>query len=261
MAGIRVIRERERSVNQRVQVLFGKSGSAQDRFHEIRFTLETPEHCRTDIIFRCYDDAIALRYELSADRKANSVTITDETTSFRVEGEPTAYAQYLENYKTSHEHNVTPTPYRELLPGTLLDLPLTFSWTDGTYVAITEASLRHYAGMALMRPLDAAPADGLVCKLTPRPDGTKVTRPLPMQTPWRVVMVGDRPGALLESETLYCLNDPSVIKDVSWIKPGKITFSWWNGDVFEGQPGLPILSIDMAKKYIDFCAQNGIPTH
>jgi alpha-glucosidase len=83
-----------------------------------------------------------------------------------------------------------------------------------------------------------------------------------MQTPWRVVMIGDHPGALLESETIYCLNDSSVIKDVSWIKPGKITFPWWNGDVYDGHPGpSSILSFEMAGKYIDFCARNGLPTH
>ena len=47
----------------------------------------------------------------------------------------------------------------------------------------------------------------------------------------------------------------------SWIRPGKITFHWWNGDVYDGQPGLPALSLEMAKKYIDFCAREGIPTH
>ena len=261
MAGVRVARERSRSVNPRVRVLFGRSDQAQDRFHEIRFTLETPGHQRADVVFRCYDDAIALRYELPPDAKGGSVTITDETTSFRVDGEPTAYAQCLENYKTSHEHKIVPVPYRDLRPGALLDLALTFSWADGAYAAITEASLRHYAGMALMRPTDAAAGDELVCKLTPHADGRKVVHPLPMQTPWRVVMIGDRSGALLESETLYCLNDPSVIKDVSWIKPGKITFSWWNGDVYDGQRGLPILSVEMAKKHIDFCSRNGIPTH
>ncbi|MGH8245829.1 MAG: glycoside hydrolase family 97 N-terminal domain-containing protein, partial [Gammaproteobacteria bacterium] len=146
MAGVRVVRERSRSVNQRVRALFGKSDRAQDRFREIRFTLETPAHRRADVVFRCYDDAIALRYELPADAKGGSVRITDETTAFRVDGEPTAYAQYLENYKTSHEHQVVPVRYRDLRPGALLDLPLTFSWADGAYAAITEASLRHYAG-------------------------------------------------------------------------------------------------------------------
>lgn len=261
MTGVRILRERHRSVDERVLVLFGKSDHANDRFREIRYTLETPQHRRTDVVFRCYNDAIALRYELPIAEKASSVTITDETTSFRLEGEPTALVQYLENFTTSHEHNVIATRYHEIRRGELLDMPISFSWDDNTFAAITEASLRHYAGMSLMRPKNVESADELVCKLTPYPDGRKVVGPLPMQTPWRVVLIGDRPGALLESETIYCLNDPSVIKDVSWIKPGKITFPWWNGDVYDGQPGMPILSFEMAKKYIDFCASNGIPTH
>jgi alpha-glucosidase len=261
MVGARVLHERSRAVDERVPVRFGKSDHANDRFRETRYTLETPQHRRADVVFRCYDDAIALRYELPTPEKAASVTVTDESTSFRVEGEPTAFVQYLENYRTSHEHNVIPARYRDIRRGVLLDMPLTFSWADNTYAAITEASLRHYAGMSLMRPSSEGARDELVCQLTPRPDGAKVVRPLPMQTPWRVVLIGDRPGALLESETIYCLNDPSVIKDVSWIKPGKITFPWWNGDVYDGQPGQPILSFEMARKYIDFCARNGIPTH
>lgn len=261
MAGARVAEERSREVNERIPVLFGKSSHTEDRFHERRFTLETPRHRRADVVFRCYNDAIALRYELPAGGAASSVTITNESTSFRLEGGPEAFVQYLEHFKTSHEHNVTSTRYSEIRAGALLDMPLAFSWADGTYAAITEAALRHYAGMALMRPNGESAGGELVCHLTPRPDGAKVVRPLPMLTPWRVVLVAGRPGALLESETLYCLNEPSAVKDVSWIKPGKITFHWWNGDVYDGKPGLPILSFEMAKKYIDFCARNGLPIH
>ena len=66
MAGVRVVRSRERSLNRRVRVLFGKSDHADDRFREIRLTRETREARRADAVFRCYDDAIALRYEMSA---------------------------------------------------------------------------------------------------------------------------------------------------------------------------------------------------
>ncbi|MBI4658206.1 MAG: glycoside hydrolase family 97 protein [Verrucomicrobia bacterium] len=261
MAGVRVVHKLSRAVDDRIPVLFGKVDHTNDRFQETRFTLETPQRRQTDVVFRCYDDAIAVRYELPDQEKAISVTITDEDTSFRLEGEPTAFAQYLKNYKTSHEHNVMSVRYRDIKRGALLDLPLTFSWEDGSCAAITEASLRRYAGMSLMRRPGRESGDDLICQLTPRSDGTKVSRPLPMHTPWRVVLIGDRPGALLESQTIYCLNEPSVIKDPSWIKPGKITFPWWNGDVYDGRPGPPILSLDMAIKYIDFCARNGIPTH
>ncbi|HEY5909913.1 MAG TPA: glycoside hydrolase family 97 catalytic domain-containing protein [Verrucomicrobiae bacterium] len=261
MAGAQVLEKQSRVVDERIPVLFGKSESANDRFRETRYTLENPRRRRVDVVFRCYDDAVALRYELATNAAAASATITDESTSFRVAGDPTALVQYLENYKTSHEHNVNATRYREIRRGALLDMPLTFVWEDKTCAAITEASLRHYAGMSLMRPAGDDAGDELVCQLTPRPDGTKVVRALPLLTPWRVVLIGDRPGALLESETIYCLNDPSVVRDVSWIKPGKITFPWWNGDVYDGRPGPAILSLEMAKKYIDFCARCGIPTH
>ena len=208
---------------------------------------------------RCYNDAVALRYELPAGE--GSVTLADESTSFQIEDAETAWLQVLEHYKTSHEHNVQPTILADIPEGKLLDLPLTFSWKDGTYAAITEASLRQYAGMALMRSPTSDLPGRLVAKLTPRADGSKVKRPLPMHTPWRVMLLGDKPGALLESNTIYCLNDPIAIGDPSWIKPGKITFSWWNGDVYGGRRSAPILSLEMASKYIDFCARHGIPTH
>jgi alpha-glucosidase len=261
MVGTRVLNERRRSVDERIPVLFGRADHANNDFREVRYAMEAAPRYRVEVVFRCYNDAIALRYELPAREQAASVTITNESTSFRLEGQPTAFVQYLESYTTSHEHNVTNVPYGDIRRGALLDMPLTFSWPDGTYVAITEAALRRYAGMALMRPSAEERAGDLVCMLSPREDGTKVVRPLPMQTPWRVVLIGDRPGALLESETIYCLNEPSVIKDVSWIKPGKITFHWWNGDVYDGKPGQPILSVEMASKYIDFCVRHGIPTH
>ena len=261
MRGVRMIRQSERSADQRIPVLFGKSESARDRYRELRFILESRGRHRVDVIFRCYDDAIALRYELPGNERFTSATIQEEHTSFALDRNPTAFAQHLEHYKTSHEHNVVRTPYSDVKSGALLDLPLTFSWDDGTYAAITEAALRNYAGMALMRLNAADGGEALFCRLTPKADGTKVVRPLPMKTPWRVVLIGDRPGALLESETLYCLNEPSAIEDTSWIKPGKITFHWWNGDVYDGQRRLPILSVEMAKKYIDFCASNNIPIH
>jgi alpha-glucosidase len=261
MAGTRSAKEQRRSADERIPVLFGKANHANDRYREIRLTMEHPQRRGVDVVFRCYDDAIALRYEVPTHATTASVTITNEITSFGLEGEPTAFVQYLEHYKTSHEHHVIATRSREIRPGVLLDLPLTLSWPDGTCAAITEAALRRYAGLALVRRSEEAVRDELVCRLTPRPDGTKVVRPLPMQTPWRVVLIGDRPGALLESETLYCLNDPPQMPDVSWIKPGKITFPWWNGDVYDGQPGPPILSFEMARKYIDFCARHGLPTH
>ena len=260
-AGVRLRSEKRRAGNQRVRVLFGKTAWAQDRFRETRFALENPQHRRIDIVFRCYDDAIAFRYEVPKQADLQTLTITDEKTTFALEGNPLAYVQYLENYRTSHEHNVATTPLDKVTPDTLLDLPATFVREDGTHLAITEAALRRYAGMALMRPA-AKDKIELVCKLTPRPDGTKVVRALPMETPWRVILVGDRAGTLLESNTIHCLNAPSVVKNTAWIAPGKMTWAWWNGNIVEnGKAEPPIFSMAAQKRYIDFCAANNIPYH
>ncbi len=255
LKGAHLIGTASRSINERVDIPFGKADHGNNHFREESFEVETQGRERLRVVFRCFDDAIAFRYELGGSNR--TVTIADEDSSFGVEGKPTAYIQVLENYTTSHEHPVATTPYADIRQGDLLDMPLTLTWEDGMAAAITEAGLRHYAGMALAKSADGR----LVSKLTPRKDGSKVIRPLPFQTPWRVVLVGARLGALLESTTIYCLNEPSVIRDISWIKPGKITFHWWNGDVYDGQPGEPMLSFGMAKKYIDFCARTGIPTH
>jgi alpha-glucosidase len=255
LKGARLIGMENRAAKERVAIPFGKADHGNNHFRELRLKFHTRGDQPLAVVFRCFDDAIAFRYELAGSNR--TVTVADENSSFGVEANPNAYIQVLENYNTSHEHTVTTTRYADVPQGELLDMPLTLTWQDGTTAAITEAALRHYAGMALTKSADGR----LVSKLTPRPDGTKVVRPLPLQTPWRVVLLAARIGALLESTTIYCLNEPSVIRDTSWIKPGKITFHWWNGDVYDGQPGEPILSFEMAKKYIDFCARNGIPTH
>jgi len=261
MKDVRVLRTHTSSVDKKIEVLFGKTAFAKNTFRELLFELKSPERRQVNVILRCYNDAVALRYELPKGGSGASITLNDETTSFGINGEPMAYVQYLENYNTSHEHNVTASRISTATNHALMDLPLTLSWQNGNCAAITEAALRHYAGMSLRRSQTAGTDVQLVCQLTPRPDGNKVIGPLPMVTPWRVVLIGEHPGALLESQTLYCLNEPSKIGDVSWIKPGKITFSWWNGDVYDGTRGAPILSLETAKKYIDFCARNGIPTH
>jgi len=258
LVGARQLQAKQRTTDEQVKILFGKADKARNRYQELRLSLETPGKRRFDVVFRCYDDAIALRYEIPAAASKESLTIADEGTSLTLAGNPLAYVQYLENYNTSHEHNVAAARLQDVKPDTLLDMPATFAFDDSTFVAITEASLRRYAGMSLMRPKESTE---LACRLTPRPDGTKVVRELPLETPWRVVLVADRVGALLESNTLYCLNEPSTIKDTSWIKPGKLTFNWWNGNLYEAQPTEPILSLSMNKKYIDFCAKSGIPYH
>ena len=56
-------------------------------------------------------------------------------------------------------------------------------------------------------------------------------------TPWRVLMIGETPGTLIESEIIQNLNDPCAIQDPSWIKPGMSAWDhWWSGEVKTEMP-------------------------
>ncbi|MDX1545258.1 MAG: glycoside hydrolase family 97 catalytic domain-containing protein, partial [Christiangramia sp.] len=129
---------------------------------------------------------------------------------------------------------------------------------DKVYLSITEASLRDYAGMYLKKK------EGfLETQLSPLPgqDQIKVRAEIPHHTPWRVIMIGDEPGDLIESNILTSLNEPSKLEDTSWIKPGKTSFHWWNGDIVPDTTFAPGINFKTNKYYIDFCAKHNIQYH
>jgi alpha-glucosidase len=103
----------------------------------------------------------------------------------------------------------------------------------------------------------------LTAKLSPFPGqpAVKVKAALPHKSPWRVMLISDRIGSLLESNIITTLNEPNKITDVSWIKPGKTTFPWWNGNVVPDTLNAPGNNFVTAKYYIDFCARNGLEYH
>ena len=254
MEGARAVSIKGSKHREKMPVLFGKSDHADNDYNELRATIQSRFGAKCTVVFRCFDDAIAFRYEVPALHAGDALVVTDEEDSFAFAGDPIAHVQYLENFQTSHEHAVSTSRLSGIKEGPLIDAPATFEFDDHTALAITEAALRRYAGMSLVRKGDA-----LVTALAPRPDGTKVVRKAPIVTPWRVVLVGKGLGTLIESNTIYCLNEPSAIKDTSWIKPGKMTWPWWNGGLVGPVRTDPELSFATVKKYIDFCAANGIP--
>jgi alpha-glucosidase len=87
---------------------------------------------------------------------------------------------------------------------------------DDRCAALAEARLVDYARIRYA-PLAGAP-QSLVSQL----DGG-ISAALPLTTPWRVVMVAESPGRLLENNDLMLnLNEPCAIADTSWVKPGKL---------------------------------------
>ena len=208
---------------------------------------------------RVFNDGAAFRYVIPNQQQwAANVNITDETDAFNLTQNPVVTAMYRVNYTTSHEGLYTKIDLSHLKSDTLMDMPALFEYPNNLYLAITEAALHDYAGLYLMKH------NGVIeSRLSPLPHQTeiKVKATLPHNSPWRVMMISDRPGAFIESNILTNLNEPCKIKDLSWLKPGKTTFPWWNGDVVPDTINAPGNNYVTNMYYVDFCAKYGLEYH
>ncbi len=238
----------------------GKTSKVNDSYKEAAIPmLETNGKKRLVWLkVRVFNDGVAFRYELPEEKGLHQFILTDENTTFNLAGNPTARVAFLENFTTSHEHRYHVMPLKDIKNDTLMDMPALFTFPGKIYMAITEADLLDYAGMSLIKRNGI-----LTSQLTPLPgqELIKVKASLPHHTPWRVMMISGRIGALIESNLLTDLAEPCKIKDLSWLAPGKATFHWWNGDISPDTTWEPGENFDFEKYYIDFCARNGIQYH
>jgi len=44
--------------------------------------------------------------------------------------------------------------------------------------------------------------------------------------PWRVVIIGDEVGRILESDLITDLSAPTRLADTAWTRPGRAAWSW-----------------------------------
>ncbi|RYG06190.1 MAG: glycoside hydrolase family 97 protein [Chitinophagaceae bacterium] len=238
----------------------GKASAISEPYNEMIIPLqETAKGKRIyNLHIRIFNDGLGFRYEIPASNEQSSYTLLDENTSFNFSGDPSGKLAFLENYTTSHEHRYKDQKVTEIKDKALIDLPALFTFNNGPCVAITESNLLDYAGMSLTKK------DGILkTQLTPLPGQTeeKVKAKLPHHSPWRLIMIAEKPGDLVKSNLVTNFAEPSRVKDVSWLKPGKATFHWWSGDVLPDTTFEAGINFNFNKYYIDFCARNGIQFH
>jgi alpha-glucosidase len=229
----------------------GERATIRDHYNELVLDLKTnsapPVALR--LTFRAYDEGIAFCYTLPAQPGLKDFTITGENTSFCFNGDYTTWAVY----SAQGNYDGSETRLSKVKPG--VERPLTVRIADDLYASITEARLVDYARMKL-RPVKPSPHAPL-----PKGKGSyaleafldaergkygSVIGTTPFTSPWRVVMVAESPGKLLEHNFLIMnLNDPCAVSDTSWIKPGKV--------IREGT-----LSTVGGKACVDFCVDHGL---
>ena len=249
-----------READEKYVLTVGKTKAVNEHFKEVIIPLKqtTKPYRQVNIVVRIFNDGVAFRYAFPQQLSSTSIVITDELTSFNFVGNPVVRNLFLPDYTSSHEGFYSTLPMSEIKEDVLMDMPALFKLPGKVYVGITEAALLDYAGMYLVKH------EGIITsRLSPWPGQTliKVKATLPHVSPWRVLMISDRIGALIESNLLTNLNETCKIADVSWIKPGKSTFPWWNGNVVPDTINAPGNNFVTNQYYIDFCSRNGLEYH
>ncbi|MEO6549823.1 MAG: glycoside hydrolase family 97 catalytic domain-containing protein, partial [Ferruginibacter sp.] len=74
--------------------------------------------------------------------------------------------------------------------------------------------------------------------------------------PWRVVVISDNDAALANNDMVQKLAAPSRITDLSWIKPGKVAWDWWNNWNISHVDFKAGINTETYKYYIDFASAN-----
>lgn len=200
---------------------------------------------------RVFDDGFGYRY-LFPEQQRDSLIIMQELTEFKLPAESQVWAMpaddvYFEGYYNKSaiaDIDTVRTPVTVELPG--------------KYLAIHQAALTDFPFMNLM----ATDNNTLQAQLVPWSNGVAAYVKTPFATPWRFMIIGDRPGDLVTSYLMLNLNEPSVIADPSFCKPMKYIGVWWEMHLFNtywykcDRHGANTANV---KRYIDFAAEHGIP--
>jgi len=256
MTNFSIIDHSDRNINETwIPVVKSKHAEILNSCNELQLNLKenSGPMRQLELTVRAYDDGAAFRYKLLRSGKVGDRQITKELTTFSIPGDPKAWVVEYGGYASSNESEFVMHPLSYVNEKTIAGMPFLMEYGDNTWVAITEAKIDNYAAFYI--GTNGTP-NQLTTKLVPVPGepetGVKVRFADEVYTPWRVIMIGENPRTLIESEIIQNLNDPCAVKDPSWIKPGMCAWdNWWSGDV---KMEMPVI-----KKYIDLASSMGWP--
>jgi alpha-glucosidase len=244
------------SADERWEQPWGESRYIKDKHNELIVHLaeEGGKKSLLDIQFRVFDDGVGFRYSFPEQKNGpDSVVILDELTRFTFPADQQVWWIPVHSENSYYE-----SLYRKnhISETDTINTPATFETTDGLYLAIHEANLTDFASMTLRK---TGPGQ-YTSELVPWSNGIKVYAKTPFVSPWRTLIIGEKPGDLVTSTLMLNLNEPCRLDDISWIQPAKYIGIWWGMHLNKYTWGMGPkhgATTERVMKYIDFASENG----
>ncbi|MEN1785935.1 MAG: glycoside hydrolase family 97 N-terminal domain-containing protein, partial [Bacteroidota bacterium] len=221
-----------KAVNETFRVQSGKALQLNNSANELEVTFKNTGQQLITIVLRAYDDGIAFRY-LFPEQKEGDFSITKELTGFGFSDGKAWMIPYDDVTKW------TPAYEADYNNGIAIgaDSPKKNGWcfpalfhTNDIWVLLTEAGLE---GSFYGAHLNAESKDGMYTIRFPEKEESQgvygqhaTSTSLPWATPWRLAVIGNDLNTIVSSNLVKFLSPKSKIKDTSWIKPGRVSWSW-----------------------------------
>ncbi|MEM7093547.1 MAG: glycoside hydrolase family 97 catalytic domain-containing protein [Actinomycetota bacterium] len=226
----------------------GKQRRADAAANARTVTVANGEGMRMAIDLVAFDDAVAHRF-----RQLEPLGAGTDASSFVL---PLGSTKYVQAYDRVGEFApASEALYSDAMPIDF-SLPALDGWslpalfdTPGGWMLLGETGVGGEAdGSRLVNDRTR------VHRLAPPPDeqfdGPDMHAPdAAVVMPWRVAVIGDL-GEVVASNAFELLAEPSRIDDTSWIRPGRVSWSWWSESDSPRDP-------DRLRDFIDFAAEVG----
>ena len=257
------------AVNNTIATPIYKKQSVVDQYNQLTINFKGDY----GIIVRAYNEGVAYRFFT---RKKGEITIINEEATFNFKDDELAYLPFVNDYRNKDKFNTSfEAHYGHLrLSSLTLDsmafLPVLVQVEDPKKVVILEADLQDYPGMYLT----SGGTQTLQGEFAPYPTEEQLDKRHKINYvvnqragyiaktsgtrsfPWRVVVVSDNDKQLADNDMMQRLGAPSLVPDVSWIKPGKVAWDWWNDWNITHVDFKADINVPTYKYYIDFAAAN-----
>jgi len=219
------------------------------------------------VIFRAFNDGAAYRF---ATTFKDSIKVNSEEVNFNFGGDYAVFFPEEEGFQSHNERVYKYLNLKEISNNGLCSTPALVDTKTGVKIAISESDLEDYAGLWLKGtannslvgtfagyPLEVEQPndrDVVVKKYADYIGFTTGKRSFP----WRLMAITRDDKELITNQLVYLLSKPSQFQDVSWIKPGKVAWDWWNFNNIYNVDFRAGVNTETYKYFIDFASKNGL---
>ncbi len=198
--------------NQTWKTVWGQFDKIKDKHNELVLSLDL-EGVKGELYVRVFNQGIAFRYKLKEYKEGTKAVLYCE------------YDLFSENnlyFPSGEKEPLGPLSVSSLLTSNVekFQLPIVVERSDHKHLSILESDLFSASNFDLMNVIFDKNKGKLASSNTVSLLGEN------MVSPWRVILLEKEVGDFLVNTVPLNLAAPSLIKDPSWIKPGKTLWDW-----------------------------------